>query len=195
MKVRQNAWSKENDLLLAETVLKHVREGSTQLKAFDEVGDLLNRTVAACGFRWNAVVRQQYEKELGLARNQRKQHLRLLKKEEKQPTREGLSSNSIQTTITLEKVIAFLQNVEGTEDVKLENERLKRELELLTNQKNVLEKQLHQLEQSNLAMQEDYEALVSIMNRARKLVLLDEDQPAGISFIMDPNGNLEEIAK
>jgi prespore-specific regulator len=195
MKVRQNAWSEESDLLLAETVLKHVREGSTQLKAFEEVGDLLNRTVGACGFRWNAVVRQQYEKALGLARNQRKQHLRLFKKEEKQLAREVLSSNSIQTTITLEKVIAFLQNVEGTEDMKLENERLQRELELLTNQKNVLEKQLHQLEQSNLAMQEDYEVLVSIMNRARKLVSFDEDQLAGTSFIMDPNGNLEGIAK
>ncbi|GAE94123.1 prespore specific transcriptional activator RsfA [Gracilibacillus boraciitolerans JCM 21714] len=37
-KVRQDAWSHEDDLLLAETVLRHIREGSTQLKAFDEVG-------------------------------------------------------------------------------------------------------------------------------------------------------------
>ena len=55
MKVRQDAWTDENDLLLAETVLRHVREGSTQLNAFEEVGDKLNRTSAACGFRWNAV--------------------------------------------------------------------------------------------------------------------------------------------
>ena len=39
MKVRQDAWSHEDDLLLAETVLRHIREGSTQLLAFDEVGD------------------------------------------------------------------------------------------------------------------------------------------------------------
>lgn len=49
MKQRQDAWSEENDLLLAETVLRHVREGSTQLNAFEEVGDRLNRTSAACG--------------------------------------------------------------------------------------------------------------------------------------------------
>ena len=41
-KQRQDAWSEENDLLLAETVLRHVREGSTQLNAFEEVGDKLN---------------------------------------------------------------------------------------------------------------------------------------------------------
>src|SRR5690606_20777518 len=82
MKTRQDAWTEENDLLLAETVLRHVREGSTQLNAFEEVGDRLNRTSAACGFRWNAVVRQQYEKALDLAKKQRKQRQRLLGKDQ-----------------------------------------------------------------------------------------------------------------
>src|SRR6476620_4642476 len=78
MKVRQDAWTDENDLLLAETVLRHVREGSTQLNAFEEVGDKLNRTSAACGFRWNAVVRHTYDKALSLAKKQRKQRQRIL---------------------------------------------------------------------------------------------------------------------
>ena len=82
MKVRQDAWTDENDLLLAETVLRHVREGSTQLNAFEEVGDKLNRTSAACGFRWNAVVRHNYEKALSLAKKQRKQRQRILGKEQ-----------------------------------------------------------------------------------------------------------------
>ncbi|MET3699067.1 prespore-specific regulator [Bacillus oleivorans] len=81
MKTRQDAWTDEDDLLLAETVLRHVREGSTQLNAFEEVGDKLNRTSAACGFRWNAVVRHRYEKALQLAKKQRKQRQRLLGKE------------------------------------------------------------------------------------------------------------------
>ena len=82
MKVRQDAWTDENDLLLAETVLRHVREGSTQLNAFEEVGDKLNRTSAACGFRWNAVVRHRYEKALQLAKKQRKQRQRVLGKDQ-----------------------------------------------------------------------------------------------------------------
>ncbi|MET1193955.1 RsfA family transcriptional regulator, partial [Bacillus licheniformis] len=82
MKDRQDAWTEEDDLLLAETVLRHVREGSTQLNAFEEVGDELNRTSAACGFRWNAVVRHQYEKALQLAKKQRKQRLRALGQEQ-----------------------------------------------------------------------------------------------------------------
>src|SRR5690625_6785102 len=75
-KVRQDAWSSEDDLLLAETVLRHVREGSTQLNAFEEVGDELNRTSAACGFRWNAEVRKKYDQAMELAKRQRKEKKR-----------------------------------------------------------------------------------------------------------------------
>jgi prespore-specific regulator len=82
MKIRQDAWTEENDLLLAETVLRHVREGSTQLNAFEEVGDFLDRTSAACGFRWNAVVRYNYEKALQIAKKFRKEKLRHAKGEE-----------------------------------------------------------------------------------------------------------------
>ena len=81
VKVRQDAWIEENDTLLADTVLRHVREGSTQLSAFEEVGDALNRTAAACGFRWNAVVRRDYEKELADAKKERKQAIRVLGKD------------------------------------------------------------------------------------------------------------------
>ena len=81
VKVRQDAWMEENDILLAETVLRHVREGSTQLSAFEEVGDALNRTAAACGFRWNAVVRRDYEQELEDAKKERKQAMRMLGKD------------------------------------------------------------------------------------------------------------------
>lgn len=37
--VRQDAWSTEDDLILAEVTLRHIREGSTQLAAFEEVGE------------------------------------------------------------------------------------------------------------------------------------------------------------
>jgi prespore-specific regulator len=51
------------------------------------------------------------------------------------------------------------------------------------------------LEQQNI-IQEDYQNLVRIMDRARKMVLLDEqeDRMAPI-FKMDKNGNLEIISK
>jgi prespore-specific regulator len=209
VKQRQDAWSKEDDLLLAETVLRHVREGSTQLNAFEEVGDQLNRTSAACGFRWNAVVRQQYEKALGLAKKQRKQRSRLLKTEQKKEKEElykvpeltkTITAQSIrldqdQTPLTIDEVINFLRSMDATYDIKKENDRLRSELEIVKNEKNVLEKKLSHLEKSALTMQEDYETMMKIMNRARKLVVLDEDDSSRASFKMESNGNLEKIAE
>src|SRR3954470_19171028 len=70
---RQDAWTQDEDLLLAEVVLRHIREGGTQLQAFEEVGKRLSRTAAACGFRWNSSIRKQYKTGIELAKKQRKE--------------------------------------------------------------------------------------------------------------------------
>jgi prespore-specific regulator len=240
MKVRQDAWTDENDLLLAETVLRHVREGSTQLNAFEEVGDKLNRTSAACGFRWNAVVRHRYEKALQLAKKQRKQRQRMLGKEQGgkkkllysppvpsldeisyvAPTEpEVISSNEtenetpvaspmisspiatprISGEINMDMVISYLQNL-GSSNLQVdilrsENERLKRENADIRRNNQELEKKIEQLEQNTVTIQEDYETLMKIMNRARKLVLFDEEDRSASTFKMDRNGNLEKVAE
>jgi prespore-specific regulator len=61
---RKNAWSSEEDTLLATTILNHLRSGSLQVKAFAEVSKLINRSSSACAFRWNAVLRKNYEHEI-----------------------------------------------------------------------------------------------------------------------------------
>ncbi|MBG9819817.1 RsfA family transcriptional regulator [Bacillus safensis] len=267
-KQRQDAWSEENDLLLAETVLRHVREGSTQLNAFEEVGDKLNRTSAACGFRWNAVVRHQYEKALALAKKQRKQRMRALgngqpaKKrllyqpqveetvtqeefsQELEPAKEETFAPAAETAeqlqfvdqsyneelaslshllsqaapapntaekkpeanpfrqhqeLTMDDIIDFLRRYEGdgqqSTALRMENSRLKRENNELSHKVSQLEAEVKKLEKDQLTIQEDYETLVKIMNRARKLVLFEEDDSAAPTFKMDRNGNLEKMAE
>ncbi len=181
MKVRQDAWSEENDLLLAETVLRHVREGSTQLNAFEEVGDILNRTSAACGFRWNAVVRTQYEKALSLAKKQRKQRSRALEKK-------VLYTPPVEGKLTMADVIGYLQSIESVDALKAENERLRMENEQL-------QQKLNKIEESSEIMQEDYETLMKIMNRARKFVALEDEEAPAVTFKMERNGNLEKVAE
>jgi prespore-specific regulator len=218
MKQRQDAWSEEDDLLLAETVLRHVREGSTQLNAFEEVGDKLNRTSAACGFRWNAVVRQRYEQALQLAKKQRKQRQRALGKN--QPVRKKLlytppvpsledleaasilqtSTNNVEVNgMSIDHVISFLQTLKAMntnhEALQKENERLKKENAEMIAKNEELEKKIAKLEENSSTIQEDYETLMKIMNRARKMVLLEEEERPATKFKMDRNGNLEKIAE
>ncbi|MFC0188054.1 RsfA family transcriptional regulator [Fictibacillus aquaticus] len=260
-KLRQDAWSEEDDLLLAETVLRHVREGSTQLHAFEEVGDKLERTSAAVGFRWNAIVRKRYEQALKIAKKQRKERQRSLAKqqqkprhvhetvpppvvqpapssqpmfggemvpsrllddevynpdeffktaytahssssmEEPAPVYETPSGSSEQSSVTsLDEVISFLENLKhnglSSGKAAAENSELKLQLIELKQENRTLRDQVLLLEKEYKTIQEDYQALIQIMDRARKMVLLqDETDPANQSFRMDKNGNLERVAK
>lgn len=215
MKIRQDAWSSEDDLLLAETVLRHIREGGTQLKAFDEVGDELNRTSAACGFRWNAVVRNQYTEAIKLVKKQRKEMKRRISYNptQSQPLidtsiAEPISIANIQAinyqpqNLSLKDVLNFIQSLASKEgstlELRKENEKLMKEnLHLLTENKE-LETRLSKLENDHHIVEEDYQSLIQIMNRARRMALLqDEDEQVQQSpkFKMDKNGNLEKIAK
>mgnify|MGYP005753255859 FL=1 len=215
MKVRQDAWSHEEDLLLAETVLRYIRDGGTQLGAFEEVGDKLNRTSAACGFRWNAEVRKKYEHAVAVAKKQRKEKKRALDKMKKaqqstdsnsmevelipavksavkQPKKEEplltidlseevapVKYSAVTNQLTLDDCIQFLQTYQKEssyqDTMQLENDRLKRENQALQQKNMELQQQLEKLEKQQDVIQEDYQMLVKIMERARKLTVLEDE--------------------
>lgn len=79
--------------------------------------------------------------------------------------------------------------------IQHENSRLRKENDDLHRKIQELEKQVTQLEANATTIQEDYETLMQIMNRARKLVLFDEEDRSATSFKMDRNGNLEKLAE
>lgn len=200
MKVRQDAWTEEDDLLLAETVLRHIREGSTQLLAFEEVGDKLNRTAAAVGFRWNAIVRHKYEQAIQLAKKQRKE----LKRAQAMKSAKNVSklqSQQLSKPLDLDDVIQFLTQLkeersQSSTELKDLKERLEKEKEQLLKENEKLKKELKSLEQKYSIVQEDYQSLIQIMERARKMVVLQEESSdTGTAFKMDKNGNLEKVAK
>lgn len=196
-KIRQDAWSHEDDLLLAETVLRHIREGSTQLKAFEEVADKLHRTAAACGFRWNAEIRSKYEQAIEIAKKQRKERKRLLANQFIAETpiysEQNTHDDNGEKALNLDKVIVYLQyiNQKSTSKnyAKIENERLRQENKMLQQKKEALEQKLQKLKERQTTIKEDYQSLIQIMDRARKMVML-EDVPT--SPANDSLGQLAE---
>ena len=207
---RQDAWNQDEDLLLAEVVLRHIREGSTQLRAFEEVGRQLSRTSAACGFRWNSFVRKQYKSGIELAKKQRKEHklhessrlkdeIELEIENVSKPRPQQKNSPDIQekAPISLQEVIAFLKEKEEIAQLyhqdqqhhSIEFENLKLENNKLREENEVLQTKL-------LSVEEDYRALLQIMERARKLIIHEEDKVnSKVKFQMDKNGNLERVNK
>ncbi|HDX9576592.1 TPA: RsfA family transcriptional regulator [Bacillus pseudomycoides] len=151
---RQDAWTDDEDLLLAEVVLRHIREGGTQLSAFKEVGRHLSRTPAACGFRWNSYVRKQYKERIEEAKRIRKAENYEVQEQKKEKV------NSL--SITLEDVIVFLQSYKKEE----EKTELYKKIEVLQKEKEGLLQQLSLYE-------EEYRTLFDYIDRKRNSMVLE----------------------
>src|SRR5690606_33137086 len=99
------------------------REGSTQLTAFEEVGDKLNRTAAACGFRWNAEVRRRYEKAIEIAKRQRKEKKRAMANQQRYSPRPTYSpplennQYSVSTSASIGETAQLQQPINSLDDV------------------------------------------------------------------------------
>ncbi|WP_124727726.1 RsfA family transcriptional regulator [Staphylospora marina] len=198
---RQDAWTPEDDLVLAEVTLRHIREGGTQLSAFEEVAEKLGRTPAACGFRWNSTVRKKYEAAIQIAKAQRQKKNR--EKQRQQRLRVEGAAIGGDSGWTIDNVIRFLRQY------KNEMAELRRQKKQLEKELQEKEADLARLEEENREMRgkldhvqsdyrmvnDDYRTLVQIMERARKLAMLEgEADGAGQpKFKMEENRNLERV--
>jgi prespore-specific regulator len=210
--VRQDAWSPDDDLILAEVTLRHIRDGSTQLAAFEEVGRRIGRTSAACGFRWNSCVRKRYGEAIGMAKQQRQKRNYLKKQginpaavEEQGGTEAGEASKneapSVET-ISLDAIIRYLRQWKNTvQEMNRQIRQLEKELKEkdeklreLQEENERLTKEVSAVQSDYQVVNDDYKALIRIMERARKLAFLaDEQEEDRARFKMDANGNLERI--
>ncbi|MGN7454985.1 RsfA family transcriptional regulator [Paenibacillus pasadenensis] len=210
--VRQDAWSPEDDLILAEVTLRHIREGGTQLGAFEEVGERISRTPAACGFRWNSCVRKRYEEAIQLAKQQR-QKRNYLKKQTavashvsavaEQDVRSSRSEESGfgEETVAIEAVIRYLKQWKATySDLQRQISRLEKELKLrddelsgLRELNDKLSTDANHAQLDYQSVNDDYKMLIQIMDRARRMTVLNEEEETRPRFKMDASGNLERI--
>lgn len=208
---RQDAWTEDEDLLLAEVVLHHIRCGGTQLQAFEEVGRKLSRTAAACGFRWNSFVRKQYISGIELAKKQRKEQKKNASKfeakneknMEKDHIQEEISSANMtlkqKEDLSFETVINYIKELyekagknTGKEEHIAKYEEKIKELEKKT---FYLAAENEKLAKELKAVREDYRVLVEMMERARKMVVLQEEDRKQVKIQKDQNDHFESTEK
>ena len=180
--LRQDAWTKDEDAILAEVTLRHIREGSTQLVAFEEVGEKLSRTPAACGFRWNSLIRKQYEKAISEAKKVRKDRNKRKVKPQVSLAEENIilqkndneSSYQSKKPLTLNEIILFLQHLQSevpsAKNLEEENKELLSRLQHLKKENGSLKNKLSKVNKEYETVYRDYKEVLQIMDRARKLV-------------------------
>lgn len=195
---RSDAWTSEDDLKLAEIVLRHIREGSTQLNAFVESANLLGRTPAACGYRWNGVVRKTYEDKIKEAKLAKKERLSI-----RQQAKQRRAYGPDLEDPSIDGIIRALKNHER-EFFNLQEKarKLEERVEELQEQVFSLSEENSQLRggekpisrAANELLGEDSKALLEIMDRAKKILEL-EQQGYKPRFKMDDQGNLERVSE
>lgn len=125
---KQGNWTKEEDQILAEIILSHVSQDSTQLKGFNEVSEQLNRTSAACAYRWNSVVRKQYLKELTEAKKSKLNKENDYKKQEEHTFDKLINQLKSLYEESLERYDSETNKEEVIGELRMENKRLNKEL-------------------------------------------------------------------
>ncbi|MED0959398.1 RsfA family transcriptional regulator [Bacillus cereus] len=168
---RQDAWTDDEDLLLAEVVLRHIREGGTQLSAFKEVGRHLSRTPAACGFRWNSYVRKQHRERIEEAKQ--------LRKVENYEVKETKIVEA-PTSLTLNDVIDFLQSYKNEKDSTV----LQQQIESLQTERARLLERLSVYE-------EEYRTLLDYIDQKRSVMVLEGKE----RDVVRANEKLEKLKK
>jgi prespore-specific regulator len=210
--IRNDSWTDDNDKVLAETILNHIRSGSTQLTAFEEAAECLQRTSAACGFRWNADVRKRYSSEIKQARAERKSL-----KAEKTGKRAAVEITPTQaeifvTAVSNVKEKEFDQNnnamdyldqiVNLAQIQKIQLASMVKQIRTLNEQLSAKDDEIERLklqlseaktQPSELTVNEDYRTLLQILKRARQIGAIEEVDREKPVFRVDANGNIEMI--
>lgn len=174
---RSDAWTPQDDEHLASLVLYHIRTGSTQLKAFEDAANQLGRTAAACGYRWNGVVRKTYQQQIEEAKQERKRTQKAHVSNEENIGADTSTVQSIDSSESMKDVIRFLQTFDAG------YQKLLNQLQTLEQEKQLLLSRIEELENkagfgsepdneplTPEQLEEDSKTLFAIMERARKLL-------------------------
>lgn len=179
---RSDAWTPDDDEKLASLVLHHIRTGSTQLRAFEDSANELGRTAAACGYRWNGVVRKNYREQIELAKKERKNAQKAGFGEVQQATNPLMQDTTPMTSSdSMKDVVKFLETFDS------QYQRLRFQVEKLEAERQQLLSRIEELEGKTIIeevaapvqeepeitpeqLQEDSKTLFAIMERARKLL-------------------------
>lgn len=187
---RCDSWTEQDDLVLAELVLRNIREGGTQTKAFQEAADKLNRTDAACAFRWNSGLKQNYESALEIAKKQRllvkkgfkptmivedkkevKKEVKKLESQKKETVQKQLPKVEVSKETRKLQNGSVIEALKTLTDFVKENSQVKAEASneiMAENQR--LKMLVEKLEKEKKELEEEFQSFASIVKRASEMV-------------------------
>jgi prespore-specific regulator len=152
---RLDGWNKEEEQMLAEIILSSIRNGGTQLSAFQEAGQKLKKTPTACGHRWNRVLRKKYATKIEAAKE-------YWRRTQAKPHDQQNSPASVESeSTTIESLSSEIKRLQISLQLIISNEtKLTNEIESLREEMTQLVKNLSALQQDTLLLLRIFERTV-----------------------------------
>jgi len=132
----KRGWSEEEDQLLADKVIQYASKGRAQLEAFQNVAETINRTPAACGYRWNAKLRNVFQEDLQQAKKEQRSDA---------PSHQHPNNDQTSSPSALQSALKFLKSLDEHDIHSLEEIQ---KIGALKKENNQLKKQLAYFEQA-----------------------------------------------
>ncbi|AKQ08312.1 transcriptional regulator [Bacillus phage PBC4] len=140
-KIKYGDWEND-DLLLAETVLRYVRNGGVINDACKEVEEKLNytRTFTTLKHRWFTVLKKQYEHAFNLALKEGKK-----KKKKRYRRSQNINADELGIIEALNVVKAYSEQIAKDKDERLKAEELKKENQAIKEKLNKINEEMEMI--------------------------------------------------
>lgn len=202
-------WTDDDDLQLAETVLRRVREGDSVIDACREFEEKTKgrRTSSASKFRWHTRLKDQYSGAYELARKEGKKARDFARRKVNQGERyqdlvENVLDKENNREIVIDDIMVLVKKFKEQEEIKgSDYEKFEKETDKLRREKDKL---MIELRKKNDELKQTKEALVEVDINYRKLldalkvlkdagIQINIPEPETFQYIVNKDGTVEKM--
>lgn len=200
-------WTKDDDVLLAETILRTVRNGGTIIdgcRNFEEVTEG-KRTEQASKFRWHTRLSDQYKAAYELAKEQGKSNKsksRINQGERYERVMDTILNKDEEEELDIEDVFVVVKKFRDQQKskeassgkIKRENKRLKKENEKLKDKLKKMEDNTKEYMEIIERTESNYKQLIDSLQVLRKAgIQINIPEPEENKYVINNDGTVERL--
>jgi chromosome segregation ATPase len=202
-------WTEDDDVKLAEVVLRRVREGDSVIDACREFEDITNgrRTASASKFRWHTRLKDKYSGAYNIAKDDGKKVRDYKRRKVNQGERyqdivENILEKNMNRDITLDDILVVVKHYKKQEEEKgdiydkyeKDTDKLRRENNKL---KKELDKTVDKLTDTKSALLEidgQYKKLMDALKVLKEAgIAVNVPEPENIKYLVNKDGTVEKM--
>ena len=202
-------WTEDDDIQLAECVLRRVREGDSVVDACREFEEKTNgrRTAQASKFRWHTKLRDRYSAAYELAKQEGQRTRDLKRRKVNQGERykdimETVFDSDPNREIIVDDILVLVKKYKEQEEAKgsfqeqyeKETNKLRRENEKVKKQLNNTEDELEKTKEALVYINNQYNKLLNALKVLKEAgIQINIPEPDDFNYVINKDGTVEKL--